>query len=160
LKNQTGHIVFTVFLMAVAGYVIHAASSWSFKTGFFPMAVAIPLMVLALLHLALQLFGAPETTAERAVEAEFSNEIPAELVRRRAIVTFSWIGGFILCVYLVSFPVAVPLFVFLYLKLQSEVSWLRSVGLTLITWGFYHALFERLINLRFEPGWVQTALGL
>jgi hypothetical protein len=160
LNHQTGHIVFTVFLVAVAGYVIHAASSWSFKTGFFPMAVAVPLMVLALLHLALQLFGAPEAAAERAAESEFSNEVPAEVVRRRAVATFSWIAGFILCVYLVSFPLAVPLFVFLYLKLQSEVSWLRSLGLTLITWGFYHALFERLINLRFEPGWVQTALGL
>jgi hypothetical protein len=54
----------------------------------------------------------------------------------------------------------VPLFIFLYLKLQSDVNWLRSVALTAITWIFYHALFERLINLRFEPGWVQTTLGL
>jgi hypothetical protein len=152
-------MVFTVLLVALAGYVIYTASSWSFKTGFFPLAVAIPLMVLALLHLALQLFGAPETVAERAAESEFSNETPAEVARRRAIATFSWIAGFIVCVYLVSFPIAVPLFLFLYLKLQSEVNWLKSLGLTLVTWGFYHALFERLINLRFEPGWVQTALG-
>jgi hypothetical protein len=159
MKN-TGNVIFSLFLVALAGYVIYSASHWSFKTGFFPLAAAIPLMILALLHLALQLFGRPEATGERAAEAEFSNELPPELLRRRAIATFSWIGGFVLLVFLLSFPIAVPLFIFLYLRFQSDVNWLRSAALTALTWGFYHALFERLINLRFEPGWVQTTLGL
>jgi len=159
MKN-TGNVIFSLFLMAVAGYVIYTASHWSFKTGFFPLAAAIPLMLLALLHLALQLLGPAEAIGERAAEAEFSNELPREMLRHRAIATFLWIAGFVLLVYLLSFPIAVPLFIFLYLKFQSDVNWLRSVALTAITWIFYHALFERLINLRFEPGWVQTTLGL
>ncbi|HEX2227757.1 MAG TPA: tripartite tricarboxylate transporter TctB family protein [Candidatus Binatia bacterium] len=157
---KTGNIFFGLFLVALAGYVIYTASQWSFKTGFFPLAVAVPLMVLALLHLLLDLFGRPEANAERAAEAEFSSVGSATDARRRALAMFAWIAGFIALVYLVSFPVAVPLFMFLYLKLQSQVSLLRSVVLTAITWIFYHALFERLINLRFESGWVQTTLGL
>jgi len=117
-------------------------------------------MTLAMLQLALELFGAPEAAGERAAEAEFSNEVPPEVGRRRAIATFSWIAGFVLLVYLLSFPVAVPLFIFLYLRLQSKVSWPLSVVITGLTWGFFHALFERLIRLQFEPGWVQISLGL
>jgi len=158
--KSTGNVVFSLFLMALAGYVIYTASHWSFKTGFFPLAAAIPLMILAALHLALQLFGPAEAAGERAAEAEFSNELPPEMLRRRALATFLWIAGFVLLVYLLSFPIAVPLFIFLYLKFQSAVNWLGSAALTAITWIFYHALFERLINLRFEPGWVQTTLGL
>ena len=159
MKNS-GHVVFTLFLIAVAGYAIYAASGWSFKTGFFPLAIAIPLLVMALLHLALELFGAPETAENPAVDAEFSNDVLPAVAWRRVIAIFSWIAVFIVFVYLLSFPVAVPLFIFLFLKMQSNVSWPGSIAMTAVTWGFFYAVFERLVNLRFEPGWVQTALGL
>jgi len=158
--KYSGHVVFTLFLIAVAGYAIYAASGWSFKTGFFPLAIAIPLMVMALLHLALELFGAAETAENPAVDAEFSNDVLPAVAWRRVIAIFSWIAAFIVFVYLLSFPVAVPLFIFLFLKMQSKVSWPGSIAMTAVTWGFFYAVFERLIHLRFEPGWVQTALGL
>jgi hypothetical protein len=90
--RNTGHLAFSLFLIALAGYVIYSASHWSFKTGFFPLAIAIPLMILALLHLWLELFGGPEAKAERAAEAEFSNEVSPAEARRRALVTLSWIA--------------------------------------------------------------------
>ena len=158
--RNTGHIVFSLVLIAVAGYVIYSASHWSFKTGFFPLAIAIPLMALALLQLSLELFGGPEAKAERAAEAEFSNEVSPADARRRALAAFSWIAIFVLFVYLVGFPIAVPLFLFLYLRLQSKVSWSFSIGLTVLAWGAFYALFERLIRLQFAPGEIQTWLGV
>jgi hypothetical protein len=158
MKN-TGNICFSLFLMAVAGYAIYSASNWSFKTGFFPLAVAIPLMILALLQLALELFGKAEAVVER-FEAEFSNDVPPAEARRRAIVTFLWIALFVSFVYLVGFPLAVPLFLFLYLRLQSKIGWSFSIALTALAWSAFHALFERLIKLQFAPGEVQTWLGI
>jgi hypothetical protein len=158
--KSTGHGFFSIFLIAVAGFAIYSAHGWPFKAGFFPLAIAIPLLALALLQLSLELFGPPEAADNRAAETEFSNEVPPEVARRRAIAIFTWITAFILFVYFVGFPLAVPLFVFLFLKMQSNVSWRGSCALTAITWGFFYALFERLINLRFEPGWIQIALGL
>ncbi len=155
-----GHIVFSLFLVVIASYVVFMASRWSFKTGFFPLAVAIPLILLALAHLFLEFFGAPEKAGGPAVDAEFSNEVPPEVTRRRVFSIFSWIAGFILLVFLVGFPVAVPLFVFSYLKLQSEATWLRSIALTAIAWGFFHAVFQRLVSLQFESGVIQTWMGL
>ena len=157
---KTGNIFFSLFLLALAGYVIYTASHWSFKTGFFPLAIAVPLLLLALLHFVLDLFGKPEAQAERVIEAEFSNEVPPAEARRRALVTFSWIALFIALVYLVSFPLAVPLFLFLYLRLQSRVSWSYSTILTGLAWLAFYALFERLIKLQFAPGEMQTLLGI
>ena len=153
-------MVFSLFLIAVAGYVIYAASHWSFKTGFFPLAIAIPLMILALLQLSLELFGGPEAKAERAAEAEFSNALSPAESRRRALAAFSWIALFVLLVYLVGFPIAVPLFLFLYLRLQSKVGWSFSTVLTVLAWGAFYAVFERLIRLQFAPGEIQTWLGI
>ncbi len=159
MENR-GHVFFSVFLISVGSYAVYSASRWSFKTGFFPLAIGIPLVILALAHLLLELFGAPERVGDPAVEVEFSNDVAPEVARRRVIAIFSWIAGFILLVYLVSFPVAVPLFMFFYLKIQSQVSWLRSIALTAAAWGFFYTVFQRVVQLQFEPGLIQTWLGL
>jgi uncharacterized membrane protein (DUF106 family) len=147
-------------LLLVSGYAIFAASRWSFKTGFFPLAIAIPLLILVLIHLYLESFGAPEVSKGPAVEADFSGEVPEDVARRRVVTIFAWIAAFILCVYLIGFPLTVPLFIFFFLKLQSEVSGLRSVGLTVITWGFFYLVFQHLVHIQFEAGAIQTWLGM
>ncbi len=158
--KMRGHVLFSVFLILVAGSAVYSASHWSFKAGFFPLATGIPLVILALAQLLLELFGAPERAGGPAVEAEFSNEVAPEVARRRVIAIFSWIAGFILLVYLLSFPVAVPLFIFSFLRVQSQVSWLRSIALTAAAWGFFYTVFQRIVQLQFEPGLIQTWLGL
>jgi uncharacterized membrane protein (DUF106 family) len=155
-----GHLYFSAFLLLVSGYAIFAASRWSFKTGFFPLAIAIPLLILVLIHLYLESFGAPEVSKGPAVEADFSGEVPEDVARRRVVTIFAWIAAFILCVYLIGFPLTVPLFIFFFLKLQSEVSGLRSVGLTVITWGFFYLVFQHLVHIQFEAGAIQTWLGM
>jgi len=158
--KSKGHLYFSAFLLLVSGYAIFAASRWSFKTGFFPLAVAIPLLVLVLIHLYLESFGTPEVSKGPAVDADFSGEVPDDIARRRVVTIFAWIAAFILCVYLIGFPLTVPLFIFFYLKLQSEVSWILSVALTAITWGFFYLLFQRLVHIQFEAGAIQTWLGM
>lgn len=158
--KSKGHLYFSAFLILVAGYVIFTASHWSFKTGFFPLAIAIPLLMLALLQFGLAAFGAPETSKGPAVEAEFSAEVAPEVARRRAVTVFCWIAAFILFVYLIGFPLTVPLFVFFYLKFQSDAAWTHSVALTVVTWGCFYALFQRLVHIQFEAGAIQTWLGM
>lgn len=124
------------------------------------MAIAIPLIILTLAYLLLELFAASEKASGPAMEAEFSQEVPPEIARRRVIAIFSWIAGFILVVFLVGFPLAVPLFTFFYLKIQSQVSWVRTIALTAAAWGFFYLVFERVVQLQFEDGVIQTLLGL
>jgi hypothetical protein len=158
--HKKGNFLFSIFLILVAGYAALSASHWSFKTGFFPLAIAIPLLVLVILNLVLEFVGGSEKASGPAVEAEFTTDVAPEVARRRVIETFSWIGGFIVLVFLVGFPAAVPLFLFAYLAIQSQVGWLLSVSLTAMTWGFFYFLFQRLLNLQFEAGVIQTWLGL
>jgi hypothetical protein len=65
-----------------------------------------------------------------------------------------------LLVYLVGFPLAVPFFLFFYLKLQSRENWLWSITLTAIAWLFFYGLFQRLVQLQFEAGALQSWLGV
>ena len=158
--KSKANLFFSLFLILIASFVIYSAWHWTFKARFFPLVLAIPLIILALTHLFLEFFGAPEKAGGPAVEAEFSNDVPPDVARRRVIAVFSWIAGFIVAVYLFGFPVAVPLFVFSYLKVQSDVGWAQSVTLTALTWGFFYGLFQRLLSLQFEDGVIQTWMGM
>ena len=158
--KSKGHLYFSAFLILVSGYAILTASRWSFKTGFFPLATAIPLLLLVLLHLYLEFFRAPEVSKGPAVDADFSGDVDESVARRPIITTFSWIAGFILAVYLMGFPLTVPLFIFVYLKFQSDVSWLHSIIFTAITWGCFYLLFQSLVHIQFESGAIQNWLGM
>lgn len=155
-----GRIFFSLFLIAVAASAIYLALEWPFKAKLFPLSVSIPLLVLASIQLFQLLLGKEEPVESAAVDLEFSSDVPPEIVKRRVIVGFSWITGFILCVYLIGFPLTVPLFIFVYLKFESGVGWFYTCLSTALTWAVFYGLFEKLVHLQFEQGALQEWLGL
>jgi hypothetical protein len=155
-----GRIIFCVFLIFVAAAAIYMALDWPFKAKLFPLSVSIPLLLLASIQLLQLLFGKAETNDSAAVDIEFTSDVPPEIERRRVIAAFSWITGFIVCVYLIGFPLTVPLFIFVYLKLESGVGWLYTCLSTALTWAIFYGLFEKLVHLQFEQGALQGWLGL
>jgi len=152
--------LFSLFLVAVAAYAVLSALRWPFKAALFPLAVGIPLIVLAVAQLILDLFGWAEVARGPGVDLEFSAEVEPSAAVRRTAAIFAWIAGCILLVLLVGFPVAVPLFVFSYLSLQSPAGWWLSLTLTAVAWGFFYGIFQRLLHLPFEGGWIQIWLGI
>jgi hypothetical protein len=160
VERRTAAALFPAFLIVVAAYAIAGARHWPFKAALFPLATSIPLLALAAVQLVVELRGSGGGSGGRVMDVEFSAEVPPAVARRRTLAIFAWIGSFVLLVALIGFPLTVPLFVFAYLASQRGVSWRLTVGLTAAAWGFFHALFERLLHLHFGAGWVQTWLGL
>jgi len=152
--------LFSLMLMAVAAYAVFKARHWSFKASLFPFATGIPLFVLAGTLFALEFFGGDESTSGPAVEIELSTDVDPTVARRRIVGILAWIAGFIVLVFLVGFPIAVPVFIFFYLLLQSRVGWLLSVSLTTTAWLCFYGLFQWLLHLPFEDGFIQSLLGL
>jgi hypothetical protein len=157
---RKGRILFSLFLIAIGLYAVRSAMGWTFKAALFPLAVSIPFVIIVAIQLAYEGFGGGETAAGPAVDVEFTADVPSDVARRRAIVTFLWIGGFVLLVYLVGFPLGVPIFVFSYLGLQGRVGWPVAVALTLAAWLFFYGVFQQTLRLRFEEGLIQTWLGV
>jgi hypothetical protein len=155
-----GRILFSVFLIVVAASAIYLSLDWPFKAKLFPLSVSIPLLLLASIQLVQLILGKEEAGESAAVDFEFSSDVPPEIERRRVIVGFSWITGFIVCVYLIGFPPTVPLFVFIYLKYESGVRWFYTFLSTALTWAIFYGLFEKLVHLQFEQGALQAWLGM
>jgi hypothetical protein len=156
----SGRVLFTLGLVAVAAYAVASARAWPLKAALFPLVMGIPLLVLAAVQLVLDLRRKAAAADEPVVDLARPSGVPPELARWRTLAIFAWMAGFIALVMLFGFPLAVPLFTCGYLALQGGVGWGLSLALAAAAWAFFHGLFERLLRLPFEPGLVQTWLGL
>jgi hypothetical protein len=150
-------VFFTLGLMAVAAVALLVARQWPSKAALFPLVTGIPLLALAATQLVLDFRGRAEESGA-ALDLTLTAGVSADVARRRTAAIFAWIAGFIALVALIGFPLTVPVFVFLYLAFQ-QVRWPVKLVLTAGAWAFFHGVFERLLQLPFEAGWVQNWLG-
>jgi hypothetical protein len=125
------------------------------------------MLCLALIQIASDFRGANkpwvEPDGEREEESTTSGDIYPEVARRRAINTFAWIFGFLGLVWFLGFQIAVPLVVFLYLKVQSRERWVLSLVYTGVAWVFLWGVFDRFLHLPFPEsaifGWLESLTG-
>lgn len=142
-------------VMIVAAWAVLSALAWPWKPALFPLAIGIPLFCLA----AAETLWSLLRPAER-LEAKDFQLSAGPLVWRRTATALGWIAGFFAAIVLLGFPLAVPLFVFLYLKLQGKEAWVTSAAVTAVVWAVFYGLFDLLLHLPFPAGWLQQWLGL
>jgi len=145
--------------MIVSGYAVITAWAWPWKAALFPLAIGIPVFCLALAEALWVIFGST-AAATQASDFQLSKDLPAAETMRRTGVAVGWILGFFGAILLLGFPVAVPLFIFVYLKLQGREGWVFSAIFSLVVSGLFYGLFDRLLHLPFAAGWIQAWLGL
>ena len=107
--RPSGRALFSLLLVGVGTFAVVSAWRWPFKAALFPLAVGIPLAVVAGAQLVLDLRDRGEPEAGPAVDLQFGGDVPDDVARRRAGTLFAWIVGFRRrwCA-LVGFPIAVP----------------------------------------------------
>jgi hypothetical protein len=135
----SGAALFSLGLALVAAYAVYAAMRWPAKAALFPLTMGIPLFALA----------AVQTFAELREPAIGAGPLG------RVVVVFAWMAAFIALVLLAGFPIAVPLFVFFYLVMESREKLGVSLVLAAAAWGAFHLLFERLLHFPFEAGLIR-----
>jgi hypothetical protein len=154
--HKKASLVLALGVMAISGYGVIAAWFWPWKAALFPLVIGIPLFVLSAAEALWVVLG----TTERAEVQDFqiSQELPEREILRRSAVAAGWILAFFAAILLLGFSLSVPLFVFLYLKVQGKESWLLSVVFAAVAWGFFYGLFDQLLHLPFPQGWLLTFL--
>ena len=160
--NGKAWMSFAIMLVSIG--VVLSALQWPFKAALFPMVCGIPLFFLSALQFVISGFWKKGHGKEdEAVDFKLTEMEDKALARERTINIFSWILGFFFLVLLIGFPIAVPLFVFLYMKFRGKEKWKTSIIYTAIAWGSFYGLFVRFCDLPFMDGWIQqglTALGI
>jgi hypothetical protein len=148
--HKNASLTLSVLIMIVSGYGVVAATAWPWKAALFPLVIGVPLFALAAAEALWTLFGADPASEEAR---DFQLSIGKDTVHR-TLVAAGWIFAFFAAIVLLGFPIAVPLFVFLYLKLQGREGWGISIAFTLGTWAVFYGLFDLLLHLPFPAGWL------
>jgi len=152
--HKAASLGLSVAIMLMAGYGLFAASAWPWKAALFPLAIGIPLFALAATEALWTLFG--QAAGKSEIEVALTTDPAA---RRRVLVVAGWILGFFAAVMLLGFPIAVPLFLFLYLKLQGGEGWVLSIVIAAVVTAAFYGLFDALLHLPFPAGWLFSSLG-
>lgn len=140
-------------IMALTGWGIWSTFAWPLKAKLFPLVISIPLFVLAAAEALWAIYGS------KALAAPEEAQIPRDVARRRTLAASAWAVGFFLLIMLAGFLIAVPVMVFLYLRLQSKEGWLFTIVFTAAVWAVFYGLFDLLLHLPFPAGWLFSALG-
>ena len=136
----------------VAGYALYASWSWPFRTALFPRVIALPILFLALIESALSVWSIEGEREGHAVDFQPTDTVEPALARKRTIAIIIWMLGFLVLILLVGFPLAVPIFVFAYLKIAGREPWMLTIFLTVAAWVFMEGLFDRFLHIPFPEG--------
>jgi len=153
--HRKASLALSILLMIVSGYGVIAATAWPLKAALFPLVIGVPLFCLAAAEALWTLFGTDPANGE---VRDFQLSIGKDTLRR-TLVAAGWIFAFFAAIVLLGFPISVPLFVFLYLKLQGREGWGISIAITLGTWAVFYGLFDLLLHLPFPAGWLFAWFG-
>jgi hypothetical protein len=152
--HKNASVGLSIAVMLASGYAVFAATAWPWKAALFPLVTGIPLFCLAATELLWAFFGREEI--RDANEITLSTDTRAQ---RRVALVAAWMLAFFAAIALLGFPIAVPLFVFLYLKLQGGEGWTMSIVLTVAAFAVFYGLFDALLHLPFPAGWLWGWLG-
>jgi hypothetical protein len=156
--HNKASVTLAVAVMILSAWGVISAWSWPAKAALFPLVISIPLFFLAAAEILWVVFGSGKQAA--ASDFKLSDHLPQAVALRRTLLAVGWILGFFLAIVLLGFLIAVPAFVFLYLKLQGKQGWIFSAVFTAGLFGFFYGLFDLLLHLPFPPGVLLSLVGL
>jgi hypothetical protein len=143
-------MVFTLAVVAFSSYAVWSARDWPLVTKLFPWIVGIPVLILAVIQLALEVLQSSSRGTrgkEDTGDLQVDWNIASKTVAAKAGNFFGWLLGFFFCIWFLGFFIAVPLYTFLYLKVQAGERWLNSIGLALVAFAFFALLFDQILHL-------------
>ena len=140
----------TLIVFAAFAFGVLDAGEWAIQARLFPWVIGIPALFLCAGQLFGDLFqrGSPEEMDDLrgAMDLPVDRTVPMAVVAKRAATTFAWILGLFAGVWLAGFVLSVPLFVFLYLKLQADeklrVALTSGACMLLLIVGVFHLVLS------------------
>jgi hypothetical protein len=155
-----GKAVMSLGLMIIIAWAVIKALRWPFNTALFPVVIGVPVFFLAMNELRSSIAkGSSVATSASSAGASRKEKESDLLPVKETVWAFLLVLGFFFLILLVGFPVAAPLFVFMYLKIYGREKWGISIVLTFAAAASFTFLFIHLLNIPFEEGWVQQGIN-
>ncbi|MCJ7595623.1 MAG: tripartite tricarboxylate transporter permease [Desulfobacterales bacterium] len=142
---------FDLLIVVMLIWILWESRDFTLRSRLFPWAIGIPILVLALMRIAMDCFVA-EGGNGVSKGVVTSAALPAQVVRSRTVASFLWMTGFFLSIWLLGFSIGLPLITFLQLKIGALEKWWLSTILAVSVWIFIYGFFMKGLRVPLYPG--------
>ena len=150
-RKQILASLFTLLLFVVLAAALWQSRNFGFRAGLFPWIIGVPLLVMTGAQLVLDFTGQGyRPTSPEPGEATF--DLPKSEIRRRTTSISFWIFAYFILIWLLGFPLAVPISTLLYLKTTGAEKWPITIIMTVIAAIFFYGVFDAALHIPFPPG--------
>ena len=157
MVRRKEQICFTAFIGLVMLGALFVAKDWPIRASIIIILLGGIGVVLALVQLALD-FKAARAEGSKVARPTFEVQAIEHEGRWGSLEIWAWLWGLFFAVHLVGFPIALPLFVFLYVKSYGG-SWLTAIILTAVTGSFLYGVYDYFLNVPWPKPWLAFLLG-
>ena len=185
--NWLSRSAMTFLMLAIFVTLVWVASGYPANARFMPFVIGIPAIGLCLLQLVLDARARPpiaETAdtrgtfekAEQTVSEMVGHKVNFEVAReappvvqiepelsssetvRRELAMWGWFLGFIGCILLFGFWIAIPVFLVSFLRFQARASWRLALPLGIGATALLFLAFSMAFRIEVHPGFITSYL--
>ncbi len=156
--NPVISLPFAAILAVSFAWMGFESLQWPLEVQQFPMAVAIPALLLTMWCISGDWRGL--ISARRDAGNLWAAVVAASenAVLPRAVPFFGYLSAIVLVTLIAGQKVALPLFVGVYLWRWGGYGWRLSIGYALGTWAFVVVFYDFTMNLVFHPFWLAASV--
>jgi len=145
-------IIFTSIVGLVMVTALYVAKDWPIRASIIILLLGGVGVILVLIQF---IFDLKDMRSDNSKVLRPTYEVQAIEHQGRwgSLEIWVWLWGLFLAIHLIGFPIALPLFVFSYVKLYGG-RWITALLLTGLTWGFLYGLYDYLLSVPWPKPWL------
>ena len=148
MKIRPSSYLLMAIIAIVLFIIFYSLQMAHWKTKLLPLILSGIILFLASIELGKELFGKNDVKKPPAPEAEPG---ASAATMRGYLIAGAWVLGFLLCIVLLGFFVAIPLFTIAYMKLHGTKWWL-AILFAVCSLGLMYLLSEPLAGIPLYRG--------
>jgi hypothetical protein len=152
MARATEQFIFTAFIGLVIIGALFVAREWPVRASIIILLLGGIGVILTGIQLAMD-YKAMRTEKSQITRLTFEVQAIEHQGRWGSLEIWAWLWGLFFAIHLIGFPIALPLFVFLYVKLYGG-AWLTTIILTAVTWGFLYGIYEYVLSVPWPKPWL------
>ena len=152
MNRAKEQIFFTSFIGLVMITALCVAADWPVRASIIILLLGSVGVVLVIAQLRLD-FKAARAEGAKILRPTFEVQAIEHQGRWGSLEIWAWLWGLFFAIHLIGFPIALPSFVFLYVKLYGG-RWLTAIVLTAVTWGFLYGIYDNVLSVPWPKPWI------
>jgi hypothetical protein len=154
MTRSKEQVLFTAFIGLILFGALYVAIDWPVRASIIILLLGAVGVILVGVQLAFDIKAA-RTEGAQITRPTFEVQAIEHQGRWGTLEIWAWLWGLFFAIHLIGFPIALPLFVFLYIKLYGG-GWLTAVLLSALTWGFLYAIYDYLLSVPWPKPWLAS----